>query len=140
MDNMNLFKDQNEVIKERYDLAMERRREIGSEEDVGVPLRDYVHRVASFLILVDNLSEMIKDGSYSKLTFNELKSINRSLYEDITGDNYNHSYANPTYACERLGNRYGKLLSFLYTELRGTIVYAYEKQLYLHTIYLELFL
>lgn len=140
MDNMNLFKDQNEVIKERYDLAMERIREIGSEEDVRVPLRDYFQRVASFLILVDNVSGMIKDGSYSKLTFNELKSINRSLYEDITGDNYNHSYANPTYACERLGNRYGKLLSFLYTELRGTIVYAYEKQLYLHTIYLELFL
>ena len=47
---------------------------------------------------MDNVSGMIKDGSYSKLTFNELKSINRSLYEDITGDNYNHSYANPTYA------------------------------------------
>ena len=44
MDNMNLFKDQNEVIKERYDLAMERIREIGSEEDVRVPLRDYFQR------------------------------------------------------------------------------------------------
>lgn len=140
MNYLNLSKDEKEEITERYELAIGRIREIVTEEEVRIPLRDYFHKLAQFLILVDSVAEMIKEGSYHKLTFDELKSVNRSLYEDIMGDNYFSSYANPSYACKSLGSKYGKLLSFLYTELRATIVYAYEQQLAFHTIYLELFL
>ncbi len=140
MDYLNLSKDDKEEIRERYELAICRIREIVTEEEVRVPLRDYFSKVAGFLILVDSVAEMISEGSYDKLTFDELTSVNRSLYEDIIGDNYFSSYANPSYACKRLGKKYGKLLSFLYTELRATIIYAYEKQEALNTIYLELFL
>ncbi|NLO09300.1 MAG: aminopeptidase [Clostridiales bacterium] len=137
---MNLSKDEKEEIIERYELAIGRIRGIVREEEIRIPLRDYFHKTAQFLILVDSVAGMIKDGSYHKLTFDELKSLNRSLYEDIMGDNYLSSYANPAYACKSLGRKYGKLLSFLYTELRATIVFAYEQQVALHTIYLELFL
>jgi hypothetical protein len=140
MDYMNLSKDEKEEIIERYELAIGRIRGIVREEEIRIPLRDYFHKTAQFLILVDSVAGMIKDGSYHKLTFDELKSLNRSLYEDIMGDNYLSSYANPAYACKSLGRKYGKLLSFLYTELRATIVFAYEQQVALHTIYLELFL
>ncbi|TAH73849.1 MAG: leucyl aminopeptidase [Anaerolineaceae bacterium] len=137
---MRLSNDERAEICERYELAIHRISEIVTEEDVRAPLRDYFHKVAAFLILVDNVANMIREGSYSKLTLDELKSVNRSLYEDITGENYQLSYANPTYACDKLGSKYGKLLSFLYTELRATIIYAYEQEKALHTIYLELFL
>lgn len=137
---MELIEYDEKNIIERYELAMERIREIENEDDVRMPLKDYFQKVSAFLILVDNVAGMINDGSYKKLSLNELQSINRSLYEDIIGDNYLTSYANPTYACDRLGKKYGRLLSFLYTELRGTIIFAFEKQLYLHTIYLELFI
>lgn len=140
MSFLKLSDDEKEDIIERYELAIDRIREIASEEEVRIPLRDYFHKVAEFLVLVDNVAVMMREGSYERLTLDELKAVNRSLYEDITGDNYLFSYANPTYACERLDNKYGKLLSFLYTELRATIIYAYEKQVTLHTIYLELFL
>jgi leucyl aminopeptidase (aminopeptidase T) len=76
----------------------------------------------------------------SGLSLKDLQSLNRTLYEDITGDNYYASYANPTYTCEQLGEKFGKLLSFLTTELRGIIIYAYENRLYELTIYLELFI
>ncbi|MDD4112578.1 MAG: aminopeptidase [Herbinix sp.] len=140
MDYLNLSKDNKEEISERYELAIGRIHEIVAEEEVRIPLRDYFSKVAGFLILVDSVARMIGEGLYDKLTFDELKSVNRSLYEDIIGDNYYTSYANPSYACKELGSKYGKLLSFLYTELRGTIIYAYEQQEVLNTIYLELFL
>lgn len=140
MSYLELSKEQMEEVWERFDLAMNRIREIEDEDLVREPLRDYFHKVAKFLVLVDEVAKSIRDGSYSSLSLEELKAVNRSLYEDITEDNYLFSYANPTYACKRLGRRYGKLLSFLYTELKGTIIFAYEKKIYLHTIYLELFL
>ena len=127
-------------IKERYDLAMERIRQIEREDEVNPALKDYFHKVAAFLVMVDKVAQMIREGSYDKRSLDELKSINCSLYDDIRGDNYLLSYANPVYACKKLGKKYGKLLSFLYTELRGTIVFAFEKELFLHTIYLELFI
>lgn len=137
---MEYTQEEMNVIKERYGLAINRIKQIENEDEVREPLRDYFQKVAAFLAMVDNVAIKIKDGSYKKLSLEELKSLNRSLYNDIIGDNYDTSYANPSYACDRLGKRYGKLLSFLYTELRGLIVFAYEKQIHLHTIYLELFL
>lgn len=140
MNYMNISVDEREELNERYSMAMSRIKELAGEDEIRVPLRDYFHKVAQFLILVDTVAGMIKDGSYNKLTLDELKAVNRSLYEDIIGENYFYSYANPSYACKSLGKKYGKLLSFLYTELRGIIIYAYEGQEALSTIYLELFL
>lgn len=137
---MKLSEEEMNELKERYELAMERIKQIGDENEVRTSLRDYFHKVSAFLVLVDRVAGMIKDGSYNKLSLDELKAINRSLYEDITGDNYLSSYANPAYACNKLGKRYGKLLSFLYTELRGSIILAFEEELYLRTAYLELFI
>lgn len=137
---MKLSVEEMNEIKERYELAMERIRQIEGENEVRKPLADYFHKVASFLVSVDKVAGMLRDGSYNELSLDELKSLNRSLYEDITGKNYLSSYANPAYACNKLGKKYGKLLSFLYTELRGTIIFAFENLLYLHTIYLELFI
>ena len=54
-------------------------------------------------------------------------------------DAYDKSFANPSYACERLGLDYGRLLSFLYIEIRGMIVYAYEKRTAQMTAVAELF-
>ena len=140
MSYFKLSEDDKADILERYEMATDRIREIVVEEELRRPLREYFSKVASFLILVDDVAGLIREDSYRRLSLDELRTVNRSLYEDITGENYLYSYVNPTYACKMLGNKYGKLLSFLYTELRGTIIYAYEGQMDLHTIYLELFL
>jgi aminopeptidase len=135
-----LFQEENEAVRERYELAMERIALIGQEKTVKETFVDYFHKTAAFLLSVKGVAELVDQDQLSKLTLKELKSLNRALYEDITGDNYYNSYANPAYACERMGDKFGKLLSFLYTELRGGILYAYENRFYELTIYLELFI
>lgn len=139
MNNNRMFSQEEvEEILERYELAMDRIKLMEQENTVKESLADYFHRVAAFVMLVKSVDEMVRENRLRQLSEKELKALNRTLYEDITGENYNVSYANPTYACERLGAKYGKLLSFLYTELRGIIVYAFEQHTYELTIYLEL--
>ena len=58
----------------------------------------------------------------------------------IFPENYAESYANPAYAVERLGEVHGRILSFLYTELRGMIAYKFEERLEDITILHELFI
>ena len=50
------------------------------------------------------------------------------------------TYANPAFATEKFGIEYGRLLSFLYTELRGVIPYAFEKKTEYLDILFELFI
>lgn len=140
MDNNILIREFTEEIRERYELAMDRIRRIEDETSVKEPYRDYFTRVAAFLMQVKVIAELAEKNRISELTLKEHMSLNRSLYEDITGDNYQVSYSNPTYACSRLGNKHGKLLAFLYTELRGLIIYAYEQRWSELTINLELFI
>lgn len=124
-------------IMERYELAMERIRSMEDETTVKEPYRDYFKRVAAFLLLVKKVTELASDNSIGKLSLKEQQALNRALYEDITGDNYQVSYANPAYANRILGKA-GKLLAFLYAELRGLIILAYEQRIQEMTIYLEL--
>ncbi len=135
-----LFKESNEAIKERYELALERIALMEQEESVREPFRDYFRRTAALILMVKQVAAMTLEERISKLSLKEQESLNHALYEDIVGDNYHFSYANPSYACEKFGDKFGKLLSFLATELRSIIIYAYEARLYEITIYLELFI
>ena len=42
------------------------------------------------------------------------------MYLDILPEHYSESFANPAYACQVLGDEMGKLLCFLYAQLKGT--------------------
>lgn len=138
MKYLQMFQEENEAIRERYELAMERIAQMEKEKTVGERYQPYFERAAAFVMLVKNVVRMVEDGSIRNLSLEEHAALNRALYEDIRGENYYYSFTNPAYACERLGDKFGKLLAFLMTELRGTIVYAYEYRLYELTVYLEL--
>ena len=133
-----LFKEENEAIKERYDLAIERITLIEKEETVKTAARDYFQSMASFVLMVTRVADSVLEGKLEQLDEMELKGLNQALYQDIIGANYDTSFSNPEYACRKLGDKYGKLLSFLATELRSIIVYAYESRIYELTIFLEL--
>ena len=116
------------MIEERYDLAADRIREMKNEKTVGERFQDYFQKMADFAIMIDQLKESIVSDAYRRLSIGELEKWNKRLYQDILPENYESSYANPAYAVEKLGEEYGQILSFLYTELRGSIVYAFEKR------------
>ena len=91
-----LFQEENEAIRERYELAIERIGLMEQEISVKEPYTRYFHKIATFVLLIKNVVDLVEEDRISNLSLKELQSLNRALYEDITGDNYNTSYANPT--------------------------------------------
>lgn len=124
-----------EWIMERYSLAKERVGEIVNETEIIEPYLDFFQKTAAFL----QQTIQAADQDAAKLSLKELQEQNAILYADILPENYGKSYGNPAYAQEVLGE-YGQAFTFLYAELRGAIVYAYEKRIEDLTVMLELFL
>ena len=124
----------------RYELAIERIENIKGENTVSEKYRDYFRTLADFALLVDKLKEKIENGEYYKFSIEELECWNTHLYDDVLGEHYKTSYANPAFATEKFGIEYGRLLSFLYTELRGVSPYAFEKKTEYLDILFELFI
>lgn len=128
------------MTEERYKLAIGRIQEIGAEQTVDVKFWDYFCKMADFVIMIDELKSVLSEGAYADATLIELQEWNQRLYFDILPEQYEKSYANPANAVRKLGEEYGALLSFLYTELRGMIVYVFEKKTEYLDILMELFI
>lgn len=129
-----------EQIRERYELTIERIGRICTEETAGERFQEFFRTTSEFILGIDRIRQMVEEGTWKNLSVEEKEAENVKLYEDVLPENYESSYANPAYAVQMLGEEYGRLLSFLYTELRGEIVYAFEqKDLYL-TVCNELFI
>ena len=126
-----------DFIRERYELSMERISRFGEEELVKAPYQAYFQFLASFIGLCDFVLKAQMSGEMKNWTEEQHAAVNGRLYEDILGDRYAVSYANPEYAAEVFGEDLGKLLCFLYTEIRGDIVYAYEQRVEDMVIYNE---
>jgi len=88
---------------------------------------------------MDELKRKLESGETQGYTLEQWQEQNAALYADILPENYETSYANPAWAVKTLGDVYGRILSFLYAELRGMIVYAFEGRLTEMTILNELF-
>lgn len=129
-----------EQIKERYELTIERIRAIVGEDTVALPYRAYFQQTAKFILDIDRVLNRVCHKSAEQCTLEELQEENRRCYNDILGKNYEKSFANPVYAVAEMGEDVGRLLCFLYTELRSEIVYAYEKNVKYLAICNELFI
>ena len=101
------------VLEERDALSMERLASITKEHTAQEPFGDYFRKTASFVIKMDEVYRKIKDGKTESYTLEQWQAFNQSLYEDILPENYEHSYGNPKYAVEKLGEVHGRILSFL---------------------------
>ena len=124
-----------ELLKERYELAKGRLSEICTETVVEEKFLDFFHKEAAFLLKTGTILE----SDQKDFSMEELQSENRVLYEELFPENYGQCYGNPAYAARKLGE-YGKAFSFLYTELRGAIAYAYENKYWDYIVSAELFL
>lgn len=124
------------MIDERYELAAGRIRDIRTEETVEPPFREYFRKMADFVGMIDEVRTKIADGTCREMGVDELAEWNRRLYQDILPEAYETSYANPSFAARKLGEGYGQILSFLYTELRGAVAYVFEQKTeYLDILY-----
>jgi len=124
-----------DVIRERYELSCGRISEIAATQEVAADYKDYFKKVAEFILLVVDAC----DNRGKAIDIDGLRKENKALYEDILGEHYAVSYANPAYACERFGLDMGRLLAFLYAEIRAMIPYAFEQEYEDLVIRMELF-
>lgn len=150
-----------ENITERYELAIERIKEIEREDVLSEPLLSYFQKVSSFIVYLSEILEHSTNGGIEKMSLEELQIENRKIYEDIIPENYEKSYANPEYITSVIKNSasiilgaddledkkikdditlLSQMLCFVYTEIRGLIPFAYEGNRQLFTLYIELFL
>ena len=129
-----------ELMLERFMLMKERVLEIQSEELVRDPYRDFFRRTAAFITQMLQVYDKIQAGWLDTATLEELEANNQAMYQDILPQNYEKSYGSPSYAQAMLGEEMGQLLSFLYTEIRGMIVFVYENRLFDMTVAMELFI
>jgi len=115
-----------EFLQERYELSIEKIRQIAAEElfeenDVTNALKMYFKIVAAFICLADEYV-IFRQKDFSRDDCEEnFREWNEKLYRDILPENYNRSFANPSYAKQMLGDDYGSLLSALYAEVLSLI-------------------
>jgi len=140
----------NDNLEERYELAIDRIKEIVSDCNIegaqsgrckiSGEFVEYFAKTAQFILNMDQLSQQVNSGEMNNKSIEELSQINADLFDDVRGENYNISFANPAYSVLKMDELYGRLLSFLYVEIRSMIVYAYEKRSFDMTIIAELFI
>lgn len=138
MEYKKLFEEENESVQERFALACERIRAFLADSKIKPPYLDYFKRMAEFVELLSDWKHQVDTEDIWKQDMQSIQAYNHLLYEDILPESYATSYANPAYAVQQLGEDYGQLLSFVYTELRGGIVYVVENRLFDLTIHVEL--
>ena len=117
-----------EIKTERMELAAERISQIAAESNVPVPFARFFKEEAQFITKMLELSEIIREKKTQQWTLEEWKLNNESLYADILPEQYQTSFGNPEYAVQELGEVHGRILSFLYAEIRGLIVFAFEQR------------
>ncbi len=122
------------LLLELYQLSLDRVREIeeticASAKENMAPYEDYFRRTAGLILLADQYYQDRQSGRFGSLSMEELEEYNRKLYEDISGEAYDSSYASPVYAAAQLGLPLGQLLSYLYMEIRGMILWAAQGRL-----------
>ena len=124
-------------LTERLELARNRILEIKGEH-----INQYAHYCELVSEHILRCIELYEDkGGIKELEGceeQELADRNMYYYRDMI--NYDMSYLNVDYACEKLGDAIGGKLSFVYNELMGMIPWAVDKRIDRLTIYCELFL
>lgn len=139
MSYQKLRKEENESVSDRYELVLNRIKEMKQESTVEEPYATYFKRVADLFLQIEKVLEMEKAGELSTRSMEECVAMDCALNEDVLEENYEKSYLNPAYAVELLGEEFGQLLCALYSHIRSTILSAYKGNRMEVTIAMELF-
>ncbi len=128
-----------DIILERYELAIERVREI-SKEEIKEPFNKFFKQASEFILILDETKNLIDSKEIEKYSLEQLKDLNELLFKEIYIENYDKSFANPRFAVKTLGEEYGKILCYLYTKNRGMIRNIFKGYLEPVLLRIELFI
>lgn len=143
MNYMESMQEEKKEFKERYDLAIGRIRNMLEDTENGLSIKayqDYFTEVAKFIIKIDETRALLESGKFEQLALEELQKLNHENYYYTSESMYETTYLNPTYAVSMLGEEFGALFSFLFTEIQGMIASVYEYKYFEMTVLAELFI
>ena len=81
------------IIDERYQIAIDRIKEIRTEEVVDKQYIEYFCTVSQFILKLDKLNKDIKSNKLKNDTLEQPQHQNEELYQDIYPENYARSFA-----------------------------------------------
>lgn len=139
MNYITYYKNENEAVKERYQLVMDRVSQIAQGENtIPEKFREYFIGQAEKLLYIKKLYDLSETGEYRKKSEQELKAINDDLHSELR-NNYDTSWLNPEYMMKNIGEEYGKYLLWLGVSIRNLIEPALSLKLEVIVLYTELF-
>lgn len=99
----------------------------------------YFVDVAKFTEKLFKVVKLISKNKFYELPMEKVKKINKKLYRDISEEDYETSYANPSFSVSIFGEQLGKQLAYVYKRLRDCIESAFSNKLFNIVPALELF-
>ena len=120
------------IIQERYELAKTRILELPKEIE-----GEYGKYILQIAELFQTIFDVFQTENPDKKKY---ETWNQVLYQDLAGEHYQTSFANPSYAVSCFGEKIGQYLAWLLATVRDAIVAAYEKDQYEIVLRMELFL
>lgn len=124
----------NTMLSERHELNKIALLELKKDVEETREFSSYFSKMADLLLYVNEIYDT------KERTLEQLKQWNRIWYEEISQEQYAHSFGNPEFCTEKFGKEYGQIFAFLYTEMRSGFIYAIEGRLFDLVINNELFL
>ena len=139
-----LYKKNNETLKERYELVSERIRTISNMKEAEVSIEEkyasFFVKISQFLVKLQDVLEKEKSGELLAMSAEEGKALNDSLFDEIKKENYDLSFANPAFAVKTLGKDFGQLFSAIFASVINIIPTVFQGDYTFICIYEELIL
>lgn len=139
MKYLDLIKENNEELMERYEVVTERVAELAVDAKDAGKYADYFEKTAQYLMLLNKIVKHAFNDEIRNMEKETATEINAQLFADIKGDAYETSYANPAFAVAEFGAEAGQMLSMLSADIHDVKKDAFEGNLCGVCIYSELF-
>lgn len=134
-----IFKEENKDSLAMYDKHMEKVVSINTDCKISGSLKNYFEEVSTFLITLKKVTDNVENNKLNEMSLEELKELNRELFNDILEENYDLSFGNPDYAVNMLGKELGQYLSAIYSNLRAHVEDAFAYKIFNIVESIELF-
>lgn len=139
-----LYKENNENLKERYEIVSERIRTISNMKEAEVSIEEkyasFFVKISKFLVKLQDVLEKEKSGELLTLSAEDGKALNDILFDEIKKENYDFSFANPSFAVKTFGKDFGQLFSAIFASVINIIPTVFQGDYTFICIYEELIL
>ncbi len=139
-----LYKENNEKLKERYELVSERIRTISNmkeaEASIDEKYASFFVKISKYLVKLQDVLAREKSGELLAMSVEDGKALNESLFNEIKKENYDMSFANPSFAVKTFGKDFGQLFSAIFASVINIIPTVFQGDYTFICIYEELIL